>query len=391
MTEDVKAKRPSETEEKTPSAVARFLGRLSDGIYRAVPAPCYAIFLLGLLSAILHIAACYAPGFADVFNETVGAAVRFVLAKVTNIFPFSLAETLLFSLPVILALLIWAGVRRASDKQRFVRFLVALLAVIVLIYSLFVFTIGCAYRGSTLDRKMGLTRMDVTYSELYSTAEHVLALTNEAAENVLQKNPSSATYMGHTVEDLNRLLLEAYGEITDEYPFLQQMGTRVKPVAASRLMSYTHITGVYTYMTGEANINVDFPDYTIPFTAAHEMAHQRGIAREDEANFLAFLVCIASEDDYIRYSGYMNMFEYLANALYSANPKEYAELMKGCSPKVRAELIAYSEFYDQYRDSVAGTVSGAVNDAYLQMQGTPGTKSYGMVVDLAVAYYRYNM
>ena len=357
-----------------------------------IPLPALVFFCLGLVAAIVHLAACLSVTFAEWVNNGLGAGLRFLLAKLTDPFPFSVGESLLYCLPLLLVSIVVFGIRRAKQSgTRFVRFMCAPLALVVFLYSTFVFTIGCGYRGKTLDEKLSLDARAVSISELYSTAEHVLALTNEAAENVLQKNPSSATYMGHTVEDLNRLLLEAYGEITDEYPFLQQMGTRVKPVAASRLMSYTHITGVYTYMTGEANINVDFPDYTIPFTAAHEMAHQRGIAREDEANFLAFLVCIASEDDYIRYSGYMNMFEYLANALYSANPKEYAELMKGCSPKVRAELIAYSEFYDQYRDSVAGTVSGAVNDAYLQMQGTPGTKSYGMVVDLAVAYYRYNM
>ncbi|MBQ8174772.1 MAG: DUF3810 domain-containing protein [Clostridia bacterium] len=391
MIEETKAKSTLEKEEKAPSAVGRFFGRLSDGIYAVVPAPCYVLFLIGLLAAIVHVAACVLPGFADTFNQTVGAVVRLVLAKVTDVFPFSLAETLLLSLPVILALLIWSGVRRSSDKRRFWRFFVALLAVLVLFYSLFVFTIGCAYRGATLDKKMGITRMDITYSELYSTAEHMLQNTNEAAENVLQKDAESATYMGHTIAEMNELLLDAYDTVCAEYSFIQNIRTRVKPVAASLLMSYTHITGVYTYMTGEANINIDFPDYTIPYTAAHELAHQRGIAREDEANFVAYLVCIASEDDYIRYSGYMNMFEYLANALYSASPEGYAELMKQASPKVKAELRAYSEFYDQYRDSVAGSISGTINDAYLQMQGTPGTRSYGMVVDLAVAYYRYRI
>jgi hypothetical protein len=33
-------------------------------------------------------------------------------------------------------------------------------------------------------------------------------------------------------------------------------------------------------------------------------------------------------------------------------------------------------------------VSGSINNSYLQSQGTPGTKSYGMVVDLAVAYFK---
>ena len=52
------------------------------------------------------------------------------------------------------------------------------------------------------------------------------------------------------------------------------------------------------------------------------------------------------------------------------------------------DLVLYSEFFEKYRDSTASDVVGTVNDAYLQSQGTPGTKSYGMVVDLAVAYHK---
>ena len=55
---------------------------------------------------------------------------------------------------------------------------------------------------------------------------------------------------------------------------------------------------------------------------------------------------------------------------------------------MRSELRAYSAFFDKYRDSAVSEVSGAVNNAYLQMQGTEGTRSYGLVVDLAVAYYK---
>ena len=134
------------------------------------------------------------------------------------------------------------------------------------------------------------------------------------------------------------------------------------------------------------NINVNFPDYTIPYTAAHEMAHQRGIAREDEANFIAFLVCISSDDAYIRYSGYLNLYEYVASSLYSADPELYFEARGQLPMTVRYEMSAYSKFFDKYRDSVAGEVSGTINDLYLKGNGTEGTRSYGLVVDLAVAY-----
>ena len=166
------------------------------------------------------------------------------------------------------------------------------------------------------------------------------------------------------------------------------MDTHVKPVLASEVMSHMHITGVYSFFTGEANINVNFPAYTIPFTAAHELAHQRGIAREDEANFVAFLVCMESEDPYVRYSGYMNVYEYVANALWSADRELYYKAVARLNEQVKGEMRAYNRFYDQYSGSVAGQVSSTINNSYLQSQGTPGIKSYNMVVDLTVAYFK---
>jgi hypothetical protein len=187
---------------------------------------------------------------------------------------------------------------------------------------------------------------------------------------------------------MNEKLIDAYDKFSKDHYFIKNFKSKLKPVMLSEPMSHTHITGVYTFFTGESNINVNFPDYTIPFTAAHELAHQRGIAREDEANFIAFLVCIDSDDTYLRYSGYLNLYEYVASALYRADPSLYKDLYYHLSEDVRNELRAYSLFFDKYRDSAASQVSGAVNNSYLQLQGTAGTRSYGLVVDLAVAYYR---
>ena len=153
-------------------------------------------------------------------------------------------------------------------------------------------------------------------------------------------------------------------------------------------MSYTHITGVYTFFTGEANLNTNFPDYTLPFTAAHELAHQRGFAREDEANFIAFLVCISSDDDYVRYSGYLNLYEYLAGPLSRANKDYYSAIYYSVPENTILEMRAYSKFFDKYRENIAEKVSESVNNSFLTINGTEGTKSYGMVVDLAVAFYK---
>ena len=89
--------------------------------------------------------------------------------------------------------------------------------------------------------------------------------------------------------------------------------------------TYTHISGMYTFFTGEANVNVNYPDFIMVSSAAHEMAHQRGVGKEDEANFVAFLVCTLSDDPYIRYCGYADVLNDLMGKLHSANPELYTK------------------------------------------------------------------
>lgn len=345
------------------------------------------VFCLLPLFFVLHLLAVASPAIADVINGSVGNAFRFCLAKISDVIPFSLGETLLIGVPFLVGIPVIYVLIAKRDADAPVRLLSTLLAVVSLLYILFVPTLGCAYHASTLDRKLYIDRRPVSAAELYSTAEILREKTNALTAELYSRH-DGFTVMPYTFDEMNEKLLDAYDRVTDTYSFLPSMRTRLKPVGISEAMSYAHITGVYSYMTGEANINVDYPDFTLPFTAAHELAHQRGIAREDEANFVAFLVCTSSEDSYIRYSGYTSMLRYVGNALAGVDYEAYVRLYEGYSDVIRQENAAYAAFYKKYEDSVLGEVTGGINDAYLQLQGTAGTKSYGMVVDLAVAYYR---
>jgi hypothetical protein len=234
---------------------------------------------------------------------------------------------------------------------------------------------------------MHLIRRNVSAVELAeTTALLVVGMHGELDEITFRYQDSSV--MPYSYSEMSRKLMAAYDRVCEEYPFIQRLDSRVKPITCSEGMTYTHISGVYTMFTGEANLNVNYPDYVLPYTAAHELAHQRGIAREDEANFVAFLVCIGSDDPYIRYSGYLNVYEYVANALWKADKELYYKAVAHLNSEVKAEMTAYNRFYDKYKESTVSQVSGTINNSYLQSQGTPGTKSYGMVVDLAVAYYK---
>lgn len=356
---------------------------------RRLPRFALVFYGIAVFAAILYVIFLCSERFSDFFNRYISSFLRGVLAHLTSWIPFSLAEFLLLLLPLIIVILALFGIRNYSDSWRNVGiYCASVLSVVALVFSMFALGFAPAYRGSTLDKKLGIERRDVSAEELYETAMILSSEMNVTVGEIVYSQDTNFSVMPYGYSEMSDRLNEAYALACEDYAFLPRLRSRVKPVMLSRAMSYTHITGVYTFFTGEANLNVDFPDYTLPFTAAHELSHQRGVAREDEANFMAFLVCLKSEDAYLRYSAYLNLYEYVASALYVASPELYWQVYATLPICVRAEMAAYSAFFDAYRDSVASEVTEAVNDTFLTIHGTEGTKSYGMVVDLAVAYYR---
>ena len=354
---------------------------------KKIPLSVYITLGLALICAVIHVIAVISVPFADFFNRTVAAFFRFFLAKLSGWLPISFAEIIIITLPITVGVLLFFFVR-AVKRKKGLRYAAVFFSSLTLIYSSFVLTFAVAYRGTPLDKELELERTEVTVSELKLTAEKVVSELNALADK-LEYGEDYFSVMPYTFSELNAKLNSAYSKGSEKYPFIQSLKSKVKPVMLSAPMTYTHISGVYTFFTGEANVNVNYPEYNHPYTTAHEMAHQRGIAREDEANFVAYLICLESDDVYIRYSAYLNMFEYLSGALARADKEVQYEIWEMLDIRVVNELYAYSDFFDKYRDNVAADISGAVNDGYLVSQGqTSGTKSYGLVVDLAVAYYR---
>jgi len=352
--------------------------------------PYWSLTLYGVaaVALIVLIVAMISEGFADWYNSTIGAFFRTVLAHLTSWIPFSLAEILIYCLPVIIAAVgIYGYLRRCDTWRSTLIYLGSIVSVFSLLFSLFAFGFGVGYQTSTLDEKLAFSPTQVTADTLRNAAEQLIEQVNVLCEEITY-GEDGFSVMPYDRAGMNEALLAAYEPICDAYPFIQRLNSRLKPILASRAMSYTHITGTYTYFTGEANLNVHFPDYSLCYTAAHELAHQRGIARENEANFVAFLVCSGAEDPYLRYCGYLNLLEYVMNALYEADREAYFEVLKAVDDRVYREWRAFDNFFDAYRDSFVSDVSGAVNDTYLKLNGNEaGRESYGLVVELAVAYF----
>ncbi len=346
--------------------------------------------ILTAICAILHIIFFVNADFADAFNQSVAHFFRFVLGKITSVFPFSLAEILLLCSPLLIALfIVLLNKRELSVKDRLIIAGRVFLITASSVYILFVLTFASGYQANTLDKRLDIEKNNISETEIYETLKLVIEKTNHYAEKIIF-DTDGASELTMDYGELSAELCDSYEKVLSKYNLGNNYCTAVKPLIISPVMTYTHISGVYSFFTGEANLNINYPDYVCAFSAAHELAHQRGFAREDEANFIAYLVCTESDNDYLKYAGYLSMYGYLASALRKTNYELWLDAASNLSHKTNGELVAYSNFFDKYRDSAMSEVSDVFNDTYLKLQGTEGVISYGMVVEIAVAYHKYN-
>ena len=117
------------------------------------------------------------------------------------------------------------------------------------------------------------------------------------------------------------------------------------------------------------------------------MAHQRGIASEQECNFIAIAASTTADSAAYRYSGWLMGFTYLSNALYRADPEAWQSVRVLLPDTVVADLRDNSAYWTAFEGPV-NDAAQKVYDSFLKSSGDPrGTQSYGTVVDMLMAYY----
>lgn len=342
---------------------------------------------LASLALLLHLLSAEIPAFADFWSKNAAFPIRACLAYLSALSPVSLVEAAIITSPMWIALLFLCIRRAIKDPQKTARLLSLVLSVPFLLYTLFVFSFGTGYYTTPLADRLALEEEAPDKENLSFLTLYLAQKAEECAKEAGTFVGSDGSKMPYSYAEMNTKLIRAYEAVDHTHGILHTFPVATKPIALSHPMAFTHITGVYTFMTGEMNVCTALPDFSTAFTAAHEMAHARGIAREDEANFVAFLVLEASDDPYLRYAGYMNLLQYVSNALYDTDPAAYRTVFMTYSDTVVAELRAYNAVLNEYSGSVASEIAGSINNAYLESMGTEGTVSYDLVVRLAVRYF----
>ncbi|MCR3923276.1 MAG: DUF3810 domain-containing protein [Firmicutes bacterium] len=353
----------------------------------------YYLMLLLPAGVLLSYWAERSPYWVEtIYSRRVFFAMNQILSRCTGHLPFSLAEMVVLLLGIIAVRVIGIFiVKMVTDKEnrlkRVANFLANTLIVISLIYFAFNLVWGFNYYRLPFATIAGLEVEPTSVVELEGLCKSLIDKANRQRTTTAENNEGVMRLRdgrAHVFTSAG----EGFSMAASIYPQLGGTYGQAKGVRISEVMSYANITGIYFPFTGEANVNTTIPDYMLPSTTCHELAHQRGFAREDEANYIAYLTCILHPHPDFQYSGTLLAVIYATNALYRHDPERAQLLTTEYGAGLQRDLAHRRLFWQRYEGPLEN-ISREINDSYLKAnRQEDGVHSYGRMVDLLLAAYR---
>ena len=146
--------------------------------------------------------------------------------------------------------------------------------------------------------------------------------------------------------------------------------------------------GYYNPFTGEAQINSYMPEFMLPYISVHEMAHQKGYAKESEANFIGYIDAMESGDSVLLYSANLEMFLFANRALRRFDSTMAKQNMEKLSPRIKKDLADYKVFAEKYYGPVDKFVTWFYG-GFLNLNNQPeGMMSYNRGMVYAMRYLK---
>jgi len=329
----------------------------------------------GILLAVIFIFS-RSSMLSEAYMRTIYPVIATIISFISAIFPFSL-----YDLFIVAALIWFIGMilRVILRKLTLSAFFYSLLRFTLIVVAWFYLSWGIAYFRDDF-----YTRNEV--KEVPFDKENLHNVTLRFIENA---NRFYVISDEMDKEDVRDVIEQSYHQHHQELRLPDPNGKRrVKAMIFEPIYSKMGVSGYFGPFFNEIHVNNYSLPFTYPFTLAHEMAHQYGIAPESEASLYAFIVCAGSSDPMVRYSGYTSVLGYLLRDARRFIPDAYGSLLQSIRPEIIADMRRNSAHWMAARNETLSDTQNKMYDVYLKTnQVSSGRDNYSEVVGLLLSGY----
>jgi len=301
--------------------------------------------------------------------------------------PFSFGDILYFAagcwLLIKIIKNIKAGFATKFNQAIFVDKIYVMLFLCTVIYIVFNIFWGLNYNRKGIAWQLDLPEVSYDSANLKAIQYLLLQKVNDTKKILDNKNT-----IYPNKKELFVRAVKCYDEAAATYPFMKYKIPSVKSSMYGYLGDYLGFTGYYNPFTGEAQVNTTVPKFLIPYITLHEMGHQLGYAKEDEANFSGYLAAANSRDTLFQYSTYLDLFVYANREVYYFDSTTSKLAVTQLIPEVKQDLLEWKRFNRKYTNFFEPGISWLYGK-YLQVNQQPqGLYSYNEVIATLMAYYK---
>lgn len=261
------------------------------------------------------------------------------------------------------------------------------------VYAWFYIAWGLNYSQPNIYDRTGMKPVEVSEAKFkafayqYADSLNALSISSDIAGSSIFSDSIVDDGLKNRVRDA---VLKEYNKIGYKEginaPFNQH--PHAKTMVFTPLSSMSGVTGSMGPFFCEFTLNGDILPHDYPATYAHEFAHFLGVANEGEANFYSYIVCTASADKQVRFSGYYHIFFHVLNNVFDIlGEKEGERFLKHIRPEIIQLTKSDRRYWLGKRCKALDAAQDIIFDFYLKGNHVAeGRKSYSGVIGLILAW-----
>jgi Protein of unknown function (DUF3810) len=344
--------------------------------------------VLIILAILIKLSSLFPSVIETYYSESVYPLISKIQRFLLGWIPLSAGDIMYGFFIVFILLQVWRVLRalfkRKVDRRVILRGVRQVVYFVLVLYILFYLLWGLNYSRKSIADQLGLKISRYSVTEL-DTLTKVLEERVNAYAAVFRPQERDSFYKKR---NLFHESYEAYRIAVQSYSFLGYRPKSIKPSLYSYLGNYFGFEGYYNPFSGEGQVNTTIPVFEQPFVACHEIGHQVGYGKENEANFAGFLACRMHPSSVFRYSVYFDMYNYAINELYRYDSARARQYINSLHPQVKKDYEELRKFFRKYQNPIEPVITW-IYGKYLQANNQPaGRRTYSEVIAFLIAYQK---